>query len=183
MHRRCASNLVRGAWGIMILRRWHRITTDTSAVFVFRAGHTRTTPERKNCGDLQATRPHERDTIPTGAIGWSGISRKTRSFRSADGTGICLPLSRPCLIAVSDRQPLRSFLCTSSRAASGGIGKGTSTRAALSLFGGVAASGSASQFVVANRASERESIRVLKVNIAPTIACVSLKSPTVATRS
>jgi hypothetical protein len=41
-------------------------------------------------------------------------------------------LSRPCLIAVSGRRPLRSFTSRSFKAASGGIGTAPSTRAALS---------------------------------------------------
>jgi hypothetical protein len=117
MHRRCASSLVSGASGFMISRKWHRIALETTAVLVFLAGHTRTTSERKNCGDLQTTKPRERGHNPTDAIGRSGLNRKTRSFSSAGGTGICSLLSRPCLIAASDRQPLRGFLCTSSRAA------------------------------------------------------------------
>ena len=46
MQRRPASNLVSGAAGGMILRRWRNIAPDTAAVFVFRAGHKRVTSER-----------------------------------------------------------------------------------------------------------------------------------------
>ena len=165
----------------MILRRWRNIASDTAAVFVFRAGHKRVTSERKNWGDLHTMRSRERDHNPTETTGTSGVKRKTRSFSSAGGTGICslwLPLR---LIAVSGRRPLRSFLWRSSKDMSGGIGADPSTSPDLILSDDVAASRLASEFVVANRRRERASNRVPSVNRACAIAAVSLKSDMAAT--
>src|SRR6516165_1771044 len=181
MQRRPASNLVSGAAGGMILRRWRNIAPDTAAVFVFRAGHKRVTSERKNWGDLHIRRSRERDHNPTGTTGTSGVKRKTKSFSSAGGRGICSSLLRLGLIAVSARRPLRSFLCRSSKALSGGIGAFPSTSPDLILSDDAADSRSASEFVVANRRRERASNRVPSVNRACAVAAVSLKSDMAAT--